>query len=86
MMIVHYASKKELKAAIGEPLKYSETSMSGPEYLADGTLTVARRPHLQGGGREFFARVTMASKNSKNGTTRKWAGLEASRSFLRRII
>ena len=59
MMIVHYDSKKALKAAIGEPLKYTETSMFGPEYRDDGVLTVARRPHLQGGGREFFAQVTM---------------------------
>ena len=58
-MIVHYASKKELKAAVGEPLRYTETSMFGPEYRDDGTLTVARRPHLQGGGREFFANVVM---------------------------
>lgn len=59
MMIVHYDSKKMLKEAIGQPLRYTETSMFGPEYVADGTITVARRPHLQGGGREFFARVTM---------------------------
>lgn len=59
MMLVHYASKKELKAAIGQPLQYTETSVFGPEYKADGAFTVARRPHLQGGGREFFARVTM---------------------------
>jgi len=59
MMIVHYASKKDLKAAIGQPLKYSETSMFGPEFKADGNFCVARRPHLQGGGREFFASVTM---------------------------
>ena len=60
MMLVHYDSKKSLRAAVGEPLNYSETSMFGPEYRDDGTFTVARRPHLQGGGREFFARVTMA--------------------------
>lgn len=59
MMIVHYESKKALKAAIGQPLRYTETSLFGPEYQENGTLTVARRPHLQGGGREFFARVTM---------------------------
>ena len=59
MMIVHYESKKALKAAIGEPLKYTETSLFGAEYLDNGRLYVARRPHLQGGGREFFAEVTM---------------------------
>ncbi len=59
MMIVHYETKKELKASIGQNLRYSETSLFGPEYKATGQFTVARRPHLQGGGREFFARVTM---------------------------
>jgi len=59
MMIVHYESKKALKAAIGEPLKYTETSMHGDEYITNGALYVARRPHLQGGGREFFAEVMM---------------------------
>ena len=59
MMIVHYESKKALKAAIGEPLKYTETSLFGAEYLDNGRLYVAGRPHLQGGGREFFAEVTM---------------------------
>ncbi len=62
-MLVHYATKKELKAAIGQPLKYTETSIFGEEYTPNGELVVARRPHLQGGGREFFARVTM--KNGK---------------------
>ena len=59
MMIVHYDSKKELKESIGKSLRYSETSMFGDEYLPTGTFCVARRPHLQGGGREFFAQVTM---------------------------
>ena len=59
MLVTGYATKKELKAAIGQPLHYRETSMFGEEYRADGTFVVARRPHLLGGGREFFARVTM---------------------------
>ena len=58
-MIVHYQTKKDLKAAVGQPLKYSETSIFGEEYRSNGTFTVARRPHLQGGGREFWALVTM---------------------------
>jgi hypothetical protein len=61
MMIVHYKTKKDLKAAVGSKLRYSETSVFGPEYREDGTVTVARRPHMQGGGREYFARVTMAA-------------------------
>jgi len=60
-MLVHYDTKKDLKASIGKRLRYTETSMFGEEYRADGILTVAHRPILQGGkGREFFARVHMA--------------------------
>ena len=58
-MLLLYTSKKELKENIGKPLEYEETSFFGPEYKSNGTFTGARRPHLQGGGREFFARVTM---------------------------
>ena len=61
MMIFKYPSKKDLKANIGKPLKYIETSMFGPEYRPSGTLTGANRPHITGIGREFFAVVTMAS-------------------------
>lgn len=65
MLIALYPSKKELKANIGQPLKYVETSMFGPEYKADGEFSVCNRPSLpegfKGPGvREFFARVTMA--------------------------
>jgi hypothetical protein len=59
MMLLNYATKKELKSSIGEPLQYTETSLFGPEYQSNGTFVGARRPHLQGGGREFFAEVTM---------------------------
>ena len=30
-----------------------------PEYKANGSFVGARRPHLLGGGREFFAKITM---------------------------
>ena len=59
MIIFNYASKKELKAAIGQPLRYIETSMFGDEFVTDGELTGANRPHITGKGREFFARVTL---------------------------
>lgn len=59
MMIVHYPSKKDMKLHIGKPLRYTETSMFGAEYKANGKLTVANRPHITGLGREFFAQVTM---------------------------
>ncbi len=59
MIIFNYPSKQELKASIGQPLRYIETSMFGPEYRENGMLTGANRPHITGKGREFFANVTM---------------------------
>ena len=59
MIIFKYPSKKELKANIGKPLRYIETSLFGPEYRPNGSLTGANRPHKTGLGREFFAVVTM---------------------------
>ena len=59
MIIFNYASKKELKAAIGQPLRYTETSLFGAEYKPDGMITGANRPHITGKGREFFANVMM---------------------------
>ncbi len=61
MLCVHYESKKALKAAVGQPLRYTETSIFGPEYRPDGRLTVAGRPHMSSVvKREFFAEITMA--------------------------
>ena len=48
-----------MTASIGQPLLYIETSMFGPEYISNGTITVANRPHITGTGREWFGRVTM---------------------------
>lgn len=59
MIIFNYPSKKVLKEQIGEPLNYIETSLFGPEYVRNGTMTGANRPHITGQGREFFANVTM---------------------------
>ena len=59
MIILNYPTKKELKACIGESLKYTETSMFGPEYKPNGKLCGCNRPHLTGYKREFFANVTM---------------------------
>lgn len=62
MMIFLYPSKKALKEAIGQPLKYRETSLFGPEYKTDGVLTGSNRPQITGiKGREFFANVTMVA-------------------------
>ena len=59
MLVFVYPSKKILKENIGKPLRYIETSLFGPEYRRDGTLTGANRPHITGMGREFFANVEM---------------------------
>ena len=59
MIVFNYPSKKVLKENIGQPLQYIETSMFGEEYVRDGQLTGANRPHITGLGREFFAVVTM---------------------------
>lgn len=59
MIVFNYESKKALKEAIGKPLRYIETSMFGPEYRDNGTLTGANRPHITHKGREFFANVVM---------------------------
>ena len=59
MIIFNYPSKKALKENVGNPLRFIETSVFGPEYRADGTLTGANRPHITGLGREFYANVIM---------------------------
>tara|TARA_R100000084_G_C4551830_1_gene100448 strand:- start:42 stop:248 length:207 start_codon:yes stop_codon:yes gene_type:complete len=59
MIVFNYPSKKVLKENIGNRLKYIETSVFGPEYLDNGTMLGANRPHITGQGREFYAEVTM---------------------------
>lgn len=60
-MVVVYPSKKELKASVGQRLRYIETSLFGPQYRDNGTIVVANRPHITKMGREFFAEVTMTN-------------------------
>ena len=60
MLIFNYKSKKELRENIGKQLNYSETSMFGPEYKANGILVGSNRPYsTENKGREFFAEVTI---------------------------
>ena len=56
MMGASYRTKKELKAAIGQPLRYEETSMFGPEYKDDGRFCVVGPSPYE---RKWFAEVTM---------------------------
>ena len=58
-LIANYPSKKVLKENIGKNLNFIETSIFRPEYVGNGTMLVANRPHITGQGREFFAQVTM---------------------------
>ena len=48
MLVTGYSSKKELKASVGKPLAYEETSMFGPEYKSTGSFVVAHRPLVTG--------------------------------------
>ena len=59
MIVFNYPSKKVLKENVGKPLDYIETSIFGEEYVANGKMVGANRPHITGMGREFFAEVWM---------------------------
>jgi hypothetical protein len=66
MMIVFYASKKDLKEAIGQKLKYRETSIFNEEYQSTGRFVASNRPSITGiktadgkKAKEFFAQITM---------------------------
>jgi len=56
MMAASYRTKKELKGSIGKPLRYQETSVFGPEYRANGSLTVVGPSPYE---RKWFATVIM---------------------------
>lgn len=56
MMAALYPTKKALKASIGEPLNYQETSMFGPEYRSTGSFCVVGPSAYQ---RKWFAQVEM---------------------------
>lgn len=57
MLGANYKTKKELKAAIGKPLDYIETSMFGPQYKENGQIAVVGPdPYHK---RSWYATVTM---------------------------
>ena len=59
MLGASYPSKKELKANIGKPLRYIETSMFGAEYKDNGKLIVVGPcPHTN---RKWFANIEMVN-------------------------
>lgn len=58
MLGASYKSKKDLKASIGQSLRYIETSVFGAEYKDDGQFcVVGPSPTV----RKWFATVTMAN-------------------------
>ena len=58
MMSANYKTKKELKAAIGAPLRYTETSMFGAEYKPTGKFCVVGPSPYE---RKWYAQVVMAN-------------------------
>ena len=54
MLVLHYPSKKSLKASVGQRLRFTETSMFGPEYSDNGSVTGTNHPK-----RSWFANITM---------------------------
>ena len=56
MLAASYKFKKDLKNSVGEPLRYVETSMFGPEYKANGTFAVVGPSPYE---RKWYAQVTM---------------------------
>lgn len=56
MIAASYQTKKELKAAIGQPLRFVETSMFEAEYKDNGTFAVVGPSPTS---RKWFASVTM---------------------------
>ena len=48
-----------MKTNVGNKLNYIETSLFGEEYIPNGRLVGANRPHITGQGREFFAEIFM---------------------------
>ena len=57
MMAATYPTKKALKASVGQPLDYVETSMFGPEFKSDGTFAVVGPSPYK---RNWYATVVMA--------------------------
>jgi hypothetical protein len=57
MMGAPYPTKKALKESVGQPFRYIETSMFGPEYVAPGDMTVVGPdPYTS---RKWYATVTV---------------------------
>jgi hypothetical protein len=58
-LIANYPSKKAAREAVGQRLRFIETSVLGSEYRDNGRLTVANRPQITGQGHEWYGIITM---------------------------
>jgi hypothetical protein len=58
MMAANYPTKKALKAAIDQMLRYQETSFFGPEYRENGSFAVVGPSPTE---RKWYATVMMES-------------------------
>lgn len=65
MMGASYKTKKELKANVGQALRYIETSIFGPEYKATGKFAVVGPSPEE---RKWYAEVTMENNIIKKVT------------------
>ena len=63
MLVARYKTKKDLKAAIGQSLRYEETSIFGAEYMDTGRFTVV--------GPEAYERRWYADVEMENGKIKK---------------
>ena len=54
---VGYKQKSDLKNAIGQHLKYEETSLFGREYRPNGTVTIVGPDAYR--SRKWYAKVTL---------------------------
>jgi hypothetical protein len=65
MLVATYETKKDLKASVGKPLRYEETSLHGLEYRENGSFAVVGPGAYR---RKWFAQVTMADGKIKKVT------------------
>ena len=57
MLGAPYKTKKDLKSAVGKPLRHIETSLFGQEYVSTGQVCVVGPcPYTN---RKWYARVTL---------------------------
>lgn len=57
-MAARYKTKKDLKASVGQELRYEETSFFGTEYKADGSFNVVGPSPTE---RKWYATVMMVN-------------------------